>query len=140
MAYCCRRSSVEGRIWRSKWSLWAKQSLSHSCWRNGISTLYSHQYGLADEGVTKEIKRQTFSSTASIHVGTSSHSDITRLSDTLADRSADSLCSDCKFPFIPRRIWPSEDYHLSCSPCCKPLSHAYVYHCLLPERSCDTGL
>jgi hypothetical protein len=28
---------------------------------DGISTLRSHQYSLADEGVTEEIKRQTFS-------------------------------------------------------------------------------
>ena len=27
---------------------------------DGISTLRSHQYSLADEGVTEEIKRQTF--------------------------------------------------------------------------------
>ena len=27
---------------------------------DGINTLYSHQYNLADEGVTEEIKRQTF--------------------------------------------------------------------------------
>jgi hypothetical protein len=28
---------------------------------DGISTLHSHQYSLVDEGVTEEIKRQTFS-------------------------------------------------------------------------------
>ena len=28
---------------------------------DGMSTLRSHQYSLADEGVTEEIKRQTFS-------------------------------------------------------------------------------
>ncbi len=28
---------------------------------DGISTLHSHQYSLTDEGVTEEIKRQTFS-------------------------------------------------------------------------------
>ncbi len=44
-----------------------------------------------------------------------------------------ALCSDCKFPFTPRRIWPSADYHLSC---CKPLSHVYVYHSLSQPPEC----
>jgi hypothetical protein len=43
------------------------------------------------------------------------------------------LCN-CKFPFAARRIWHSVDYHLSCSPCCKQLTHVFVYHWLLPER------
>ena len=43
-------------------------------------------------------------------------------------RSASSRCSVCKFPFSPREIWPSTDYHLTCSPWCKPLSHTHVYH------------
>ncbi len=48
-------------------------------------------------------------------------------------------CNACEFPFSPRGIWPSMD-HLSCSPCCKPPVHDFVYQCLLSERSCDNGL
>jgi hypothetical protein len=81
-----------------------------------------------------------------------SRSDILRLSAALA-----AWCSVCCFCFVEIVNFLSHReesglqrtiifralhvrYHLSCSPCCKSLSHAYAYHCLLPERSCDTGL
>ncbi len=63
MTSCCRRSWVAGRILGP-----SGPSEQNSIFRmraggrdDGISTLRSHQYSLPDEGVTEEIKRQTFS-------------------------------------------------------------------------------
>ncbi len=195
MASCYRRSSVVGRFLtvqvflggdRLLWIVKASVPSGQNCIfpmcaggrDDGISTLHSHQYRLADEGVTEEINCQTFSK----HCFAPHHNKV--LMRGLLDqqvrhcavgllactRNGDvgvyldnftfpfTLCHtlfECRtgyllfvllfggesivnFPFSPWGIWPSV-HHLSCSPCCKPPLHDFVYHYLWSETSCDTG-
>ena len=118
-----KHATNELRNVRVKWN-WEEYNLELDCY-NGKQVLLCIQHPTCHWRPACEERRRTRWYIYIYEIYTDIHTYI-----HIHTRSAASRCIDCKFPLTSRGIWPSEYYHLSCSPCCKTLPHAYVYHSL----------